>query len=75
MQRDGLDVPIIGVAKSGWTLDQLRERARASLAEHGGVDAAAFAKLLELLHYIDGDYNDPATFTQLRETRGDAACR
>jgi glucose-6-phosphate 1-dehydrogenase len=74
MIKDGaLDVPIVGVAKSGWTLEQLRERARASLAEHGGVDQAAFAKLLELLHYIDGDYNDPATFTQLRETLGDAA--
>ena len=40
-----LNVPVIGVAKAGWTLEQLRERARDSLSEHGGVNDAAFAKL------------------------------
>jgi len=74
MIKDGfLDVPIIGVAKSSWTLEQLQARARDSLAEHGGVDKAAFAKLLGLLRYIDGDYNDPATFVQLRQALGNAA--
>jgi len=71
--RNGrLTVPIIGVAKAGWTVDQLRERARKSLAEHGGVDEAAFAKLLTLLKYVDGDYADLATFTTLRKELGDA---
>jgi glucose-6-phosphate 1-dehydrogenase len=71
--RNGrLAVPIIGVAKAGWTVDQLRERARKSLAEHGGVDEAAFAKLLTLLKYVDGDYADLATFTALRKELGDA---
>ncbi|HST40236.1 MAG TPA: glucose-6-phosphate dehydrogenase, partial [Conexibacter sp.] len=75
MIRHGrLDVPIVGVAKAGWTLEDLRRRAHDSLSEHGGVDDAAFAKLVERLRYIDGDYADPATFTQLRETLGDA-CR
>jgi glucose-6-phosphate 1-dehydrogenase len=75
MIRHGrLDVPIVGVAKAGWTLEDLRRRAHDSLSEHGGVDDAAFAKLVELLRYIDGDYADPATFAQLRETLGDA-CR
>ena len=67
IRRGHLSVPVIGVAKAGWTLDQLRERARKSLAEHGGVDEAAFKKLLELLRYVDGDYNDDATFTALRK--------
>ena len=49
IKRGTLDVPVIGVAKQGWTLEQLRERARASLTEHGGLDEAAFAKLLTLL--------------------------
>jgi glucose-6-phosphate 1-dehydrogenase len=67
-----LDVPIVGVAKSGWGLEDLRERARRSLEQHGGVDEAAFARLLDQLRYIDGDYGDPATFERLRSELGDA---
>jgi glucose-6-phosphate 1-dehydrogenase len=71
--RNGrLNVPIIGVAKAGWNLEQLRDRARKSLTEHGGVDEAAFAKLLTLLKYVDGDYADLATFTAVRKELGDA---
>ena len=56
VKRGHLNVPVIGVAKAGWNLDQLRERARSSLETHGGgVDRAAFDKLLSLLHYVDGD--------------------
>ena len=72
VQRGHLSVPVIGVAKSGWTLDQLKERARASLTEHGGVDEDAFRKLSGLLRYIDGDYADPATFQKLRQALGPA---
>src|SRR6185437_12364172 len=62
IRREGLNVPVIGVAKSGWSLDRLRARAHDSLVQHGGgVDEAAFAKLTELLQYIDGDYEDLAT--------------
>ena len=69
-----LKAPVIGVAKSGWTIEQLRDRARASLKEFGGgVDEAAFSKLSALLQYIDGDYSDPATFTKLRQALGKAA--
>ncbi|MET0204999.1 MAG: glucose-6-phosphate dehydrogenase [Casimicrobiaceae bacterium] len=67
IKRGTLNVPVIGVAKQGWTLDQLRERARSSLTEHGGLDDAAFAKLLSLLRYVDGDYGDSATFNELRK--------
>ena len=74
IRRENLNVPVIGVAKSGWTIDQLRARARDSLAQHGGgVDEAAFTKLLGLLQYIDGDYQDPATFEQLHKALGGAA--
>jgi glucose-6-phosphate 1-dehydrogenase len=65
VKRGHLDVPVIGVAKAGWTLDQFRARALDSLEKHGGVDAAAFQKLSGLLRYVDGDYNDPATFRTL----------
>src|SRR6478672_7280817 len=68
-----LDIPVIGIAKQGWTVEQLRERARKSLEEHGGgVNPAAFDKLCSLLRYIDGDYKDPSTYQQLRKAIGDA---
>ena len=71
IRRGTLDVPVIGVAKSGWTLEQLQARARDSLTRHGGgVDEAAFAKLVRLLRYVDGDYQDPATFDLLRKELG-----
>src|SRR5581483_1209667 len=74
MVRHGhLDMPVIGVARKGWTLDQFRAHARESLEKHGGVDEAAFAKLSQLLHYVNGDYDDPATFEQLRSALGQAA--
>ncbi len=73
VKRGFLTVPVIGVAKSGWGIEQLRERARTSLEEHGGgVDEAAFGKLLTLLQYIDGDYGDPGTFAKLRKALGAA---
>ncbi|MGN6718651.1 MAG: glucose-6-phosphate dehydrogenase [Candidatus Binatia bacterium] len=73
MVRAGqLDIPIVGVAKAGWKRDQLIARAKASVTEHGGLDPTAFARLTELLHYVDGDYNDRATFAQLRAELGQA---
>jgi glucose-6-phosphate 1-dehydrogenase len=68
-----LDMPIIGMARAGWTLDKLRERARDSLEHNGGVDAAAFARLSARLKYVDGDYQDPGTYARLRQALGDAA--
>src|SRR6516165_4310088 len=72
LKRGHLAVPVIGVAKSGWKLDQLRARARDSLEQHGGLDPAAFDKLSGLLRYVDGDYNDPATFQAIRKELGSA---
>ena len=71
--KDGkLDMPVIGIARSGWTVDDLRKRAEDSLKEHGGIDKAAFAKLSKQMQYLDGDYNDAQTFAKLRKALGDA---
>jgi len=72
VKRGNLDVPVIGVAKADWTLDQLTARAKDSVAKHGGLDAAAFARLSAQLRYVDGDYNDPATFAAIRKELGGA---
>jgi glucose-6-phosphate 1-dehydrogenase len=72
IRRGALDVPVVGVAKSGWSVDQLRARARDSLERHGGLDRGAFDKLSSLLRYVDGDYADAATFERLRRELGGA---
>jgi glucose-6-phosphate 1-dehydrogenase len=73
VRRGTLRVPVIGVANSGWGIDELRERARDSIQRFGGgVDGAAFALLTQLLHYVDGDYRNPGTFSRLREHLGSA---
>src|SRR5215469_4449389 len=67
VKRGHLNVPVVGVAKAGWNLDRLRARAQESLEKHGGLDAVAFKKLCSLLRYVDGDYQEPATFEALRQ--------
>src|SRR2546425_11755494 len=67
LKRGHLDVPVIGVAKAGWNLEQFRARAHDSFEKHGGVNAAAFNKLSGLLRYVAGDYTDPATFQAIRK--------
>src|SRR6516225_1982308 len=71
-RRGHLNVPVVGVAKASWDLDRLRARARDSVAEHGGLDPAAFDRLAGLLRYVDGDYHDPATFRAIRKELGSA---
>jgi len=72
VQRGTLNVPVIGVAKAGWNLDQLKVRAKDSIETHGGIDNDAFEKLCSLLRYVDGDYADNSTFTQLKTQLGGA---
>jgi len=72
IRDEGFGLPIIGVAKAGWGLDQFRARAKDSLEHHGGINPAAFEKLISLLRYVDGDYNDSGTFAQLRKELGPA---
>jgi glucose-6-phosphate 1-dehydrogenase len=74
IQRRELDVPVIGVARAGWGLERLRERIRDSLERApGGIDMAAYTRLMELLRYVDGDYRDQTTFAALRRELGAAA--
>lgn len=70
-----LDVPVVGVAFSQWDVDDLKERARESIAaSEGGIDdEEAMDRLLGLLRYVDGDYNDPATFALLRDELAECA--
>jgi len=71
IKRGHLNVPVIGVAKAGWSVDQLRARAQDSLEKHGGVDPGAWNKLSSLLRYVDGDYKDAATFQAIaKELKG-----
>ena len=72
VKRGHLGVSVIGVAKAGWGLDQLKARAQDSLEKHGGLDPTAWTKLSGLLRYIDGDYSDEATFQALRKELGNA---
>lgn len=64
-RRGTLDMPVVGVAKAGWTLEQLVARARASITDAGVMDETAFARLVERLRYVDGDYGDAGTFLRL----------
>ena len=74
VKRDALTVPVIGVASSRWDLPKLCERVRDSIAQDaGGIDdQRALDRLTALLGYVDGDYNDPGTFTMLKEALGGA---
>ncbi|HEY4055441.1 MAG TPA: glucose-6-phosphate dehydrogenase, partial [Kofleriaceae bacterium] len=71
-KRGELDVPIIGVGRSGWTVENLKARARESLAAHGGVNEELFAKMAARMKYVEGDYNKRETFDALKKELGDA---
>src|SRR6202030_982190 len=73
VDRGVLDQPVVGVAKSGWGLDQFRDYATASLKLHN-IDPGrpAAAKLLQLLRYVDGDLGDPATYQAMSNQMGEA---
>ena len=73
-RRGHLDCPVIGVARSRWSLDDLRARARESVERHGGgIDEAAFATLASRLRLVNGNYEDAATFVALRKELGNAS--
>ena len=72
VKRGNLDIPIIGVAKGDWSVDQLRARARESVERYGGLDRDAFDRMSRLLRYVNGDYQDAATFQELRKQLGSA---
>ena len=67
IRRGELQMPVIGMARGGWTLEKLRGHALDSVTHNGGVDAEAFARLSAQLQYVGGDYNDPSTYARLRQ--------
>jgi glucose-6-phosphate 1-dehydrogenase len=74
VRREHLDVPVIGVARAGWTREQFAGRVRDSLKEFvPQADAAVVERLVGLLRYVDGDYREPQTFQSLRKGLGEAA--
>ena len=70
VRRGGLNIPIIVLARAGWTLDKLKERARSSVEAAGDFDPESFDKLASLMRYADGDYSDPATYSNLKRALG-----
>src|SRR5947207_15373732 len=70
IRRGHLDMPVVGVARSRWTLDQFKARAKDSLEKHGGLDPAAYGKLCSLLQYVEGEYGHPTTCERLRQVLG-----
>ena len=72
VRDEGIRVPIIGIAKAGWDLNNFKDRAKDSLDKHGGVDPDSLQLFTSLLHYVDGDYMDEATFVRLRKELGNA---
>ncbi len=71
VKRGVLDVPVIGVAYSGWSLARLRKRAEDGIRKAGRIDdPRALHRLFSLLQYVDGDYNAPETFTALKQALG-----
>jgi glucose-6-phosphate 1-dehydrogenase len=72
VHRGGLGIPIIGMARAGWSLEKLKQRARDSIEQDGGFEPACFEKLAAQLRYVDGDYTDPKTFAKLKKELGAA---
>lgn len=72
VRRGLFDIPLVCVARSGWNVERMRIRIRDSLENHGSIDEAAFAKLSSLLRYVDGDYQEAATFDRLCTALGNA---
>jgi glucose-6-phosphate 1-dehydrogenase len=67
VKREHMDMPVIGVSRSEWNDQQLRERARESIERNHALDPKAFERLAGRLHYVAGDYQDPATFDKLQK--------
>ena len=72
-RRGVLKVPVIGVASSPWTRARLHARVRKSIRRRGRIDdRRALDHLLSLMHYVQGNYNDPGTFTAIKSALGRA---
>lgn len=74
VKRGNLNIPVIGIARSAPDLAALKDRARKSIEEHGGIDAAAFEKLAGMMRYVRGDYADTSTYQALQKELSNANC-
>jgi glucose-6-phosphate 1-dehydrogenase len=72
VRRGHLDIPVIGIARGGWDLARLRAHVHDCLAKRDDFDPAASERLADLLRFVDGDYDDSATFSRLCNALGDA---
>ena len=70
--RDRLPRAVVGVAKSDWSLADLKDRVRDSVARSGREDDVALGRLLDRLGWESGDYADPGTFRRLKNALGPA---
>src|SRR3954466_9883233 len=76
LKRGHAPFPIVGVSRGGSSLENLKERARASIPEFGGgVDEKAFGLLAENLRYVHGDYTKPELFQKIKQTVGEASAK
>src|ERR1700751_5822113 len=74
-QRGLLDCPIVGVAVSDWSADDLRSHARAAIVNCGTeVDEAVFDRLAGRMSYVSGDFGEPETYERVGRAIGQAEC-
>ena len=73
VKRGALKVPVIGVASSKWSSEELHQRVTESIKKSGKIDdRKALDYLLSLLSYVSGDYNDRDTFRAIKKALGSA---
>ena len=71
-KRGELEMPVIGMGRSGWSVEKLRQRVHESLEHNGDIDEEAFARLAARIQYVDGDYSEAATYEHLKKALGAA---
>lgn len=69
---EGVSLPVVGVARSNWTIERLTARARDSVLARGGEEDDAFAELARQLRFVRGDYGEDETYAKIREALGGA---
>ncbi|MEZ5377916.1 MAG: glucose-6-phosphate dehydrogenase [Acidimicrobiales bacterium] len=76
LEADGLlDIPVIGVASSNWTLDELRDNAHTALLDGGlEIDESVWRRFSNRLDYVAGDYREPDTFQRLADKIPNVTC-
>ena len=72
--RGQLGIPVVGIAREGWTIERLCDRIRDSLRDAGVADDdPATERLIASMRYVHGEYSDPATFDALAAVLSDVS--